>query len=153
MLKESAAAERPGRLPLPVGAFHQASWAAKGLCTMAVWVAPAEPSCRTSWKPPCLAARARHNLPFQSCQAATLQPYTPGLTEGLCHQLHLIEVACVRACMHVGRLELPDYILFYVPQPDVSQPLNKPLLQTVCYAKDKERTWGLLSLGVHCSTV
>lgn len=32
MLKGSAAAERPGRLPLPVGAFHQAGWAAKGSC-------------------------------------------------------------------------------------------------------------------------
>lgn len=45
-------------------------------------------------------------------------------------------------CMHVESLELPDYILFYAPWPDVSWPLIKP--QTVCYAKGKEGARGCL---------
>lgn len=129
------------------GALHQASWAAKGSCTVATWFAPAESSCRISWKPPCLAGRERHSFPFWRCQAATLQPYTSGLIEGLCHQFcaHALRGGMCLS-IHVGSLKLPDCILFCAPQPDAS-------FHTVCYAKDKERTWGFLSLGVHCSTL
>jgi len=66
-------------------------------------------------------------------------------------------------CVHASR-ELRATRLYYILcssacivfcglQPNVSQPLNKPLLQTMCYAKGKERTWGFISLGIRCSTV
>lgn len=59
-LKESAAAERPGRLPW-------ASCAAKSSCATATWAATAEPSWGTPQKAACLAARAGRSLPFRRC--------------------------------------------------------------------------------------
>lgn len=102
-LKESAASERPGRLPWPAGAPHQASWAANSSCAAATWAAPGEPSCGTpqkaAWRqqePGTAVPLGGAKLPWCSC---LLQEEPP---EGLCCQLCLVKVVCG----HVGGLEL-----------------------------------------------
>lgn len=112
------------RLLFPVGAFHEASWAAGGWCTMA---APSGLSCRI-----CLVVRARCSLSFHRSQTATLQVLQGAVPPAPSHR------GGTYACVHIGSLEAQGRM----PHPDVSQPfpgspwanLWEPLLQIVCCA-------------------
>lgn len=151
MLKESAAAERPWQAAVAWWCFPPGQLGWNGLVNHGNVRCP-----RRAFVQDILEAtlsgsqsQAPSRLEVPSCNPAAIdsRPHRGPVPPAPPHR------GGMYACMHIGSSELPDCILFCVPQPDVSRPLNKPLLQTGCYAKGKERTWGFPSLGVHCSTV